>query len=170
MQYINKLVLLLEAIKRDDITEVIAAITSANNVFTAGNGGSATTAQHFAQGLWANGIRAHCLSDNIAVITAIANDFGYEKIFERQLAINATKLDLLICISVSGNSSNLLRATEYANEHQIPTIGILGNDGGKLKDLVKKAIIVNSPDYQLVEDAHLSITHIITKNLQVAEW
>src|SRR5205085_4359406 len=120
-------------------------------VFVIGNGGSAANASHFAQDL-AKGtchdmqqerrIRALSLTDNIAFISALGNDEGYDQIFVQQLRTFCRPGDLLIAISGSGNSPNVLRAVEYAHEQGMKTIGVTGFSGGKLRDLADECVHV----------------------------
>jgi D-sedoheptulose 7-phosphate isomerase len=143
-------------------------------VFIAGNGGSASTASHWVNDLGKatkrSGrlpIRAMCLADNTSWFSALGNDEGYDRVFSGQLENFAEPDDLLIVISASGNSSNLISAVELAQKRDMATVGLLGFDGGKLKELVKEMIWVKSEKgaYELVEDAHSAITHAITRSL-----
>jgi D-sedoheptulose 7-phosphate isomerase len=143
-------------------------------VFVAGNGGSASTASHWVNDLGKatkrSGrapIRAMCLSDNTSWFSALGNDEGYERVFAGQLENFAEPDDVLIVISASGNSGNLIEAVKLADARGLTTVGLLGFDGGKLKELVKEMIWVKSEKgaYELVEDAHSAITHAITRSL-----
>jgi len=145
---------------------------SENTVFIAGNGGSASTASHFATDLGigslnrANPVRSVSLCDNTAAITAIANDMDYSSIFAQQLKLLGKQGDLLIVISASGNSDNLIKAVEVASALGIESHSLTGFDGGKLKQLtIGRNIHVETPKgaYGLVEDAHLAICHVITE-------
>jgi D-sedoheptulose 7-phosphate isomerase len=138
-------------------------------VYLMGNGGSASTASHmandFAKTAYVEGaprIRAVCLADNVAYMTAIANDISYEDIFSEQLKALAAPGDLLILISGSGNSPNMVRAANYARDHGLRTVGLLGFKGGKLKSLVDIVLHIDSEQYGVIEDAHLSIGHTIS--------
>ena len=141
-------------------------------IYTCGNGGSAHTASHFITD-WkkmyhlASGkkIYAHALTDNIGLITAYANDLNYEKIFSEQLKPVLNEDDLVICISGSGNSKNILSAIEYANSINADTLGILGYDGGQAIKKCKHKILVKCFDMQLVEDFHLQIGHMVMKSI-----
>jgi len=143
-----------------------------SNVFIIGNGGSASTAAHFVADLGvgsltrANPVKAISLCDNVAVITAISNDLEYAAIFEQQLKLLGKPRDLLILISASGNSQNLVRATETAQAMGISVFSLTGFSGGKLKEMTgKNNIHVDTPvgAYGLVEDTHLAICHIVTE-------
>jgi D-sedoheptulose 7-phosphate isomerase len=147
---------------------------NAGTVFVAGNGGSAATASH-----WVNDLgkatkrsgrapmRVMCLSDNASWLTALANDDGYDEVFSGQLDNFARDDDLLVVISASGNSPNLVRAVEVAGRRGAVTIGLLGFDGGVLKDRLDECVWLSTEKgaYELVEDAHSIICHILTSCL-----
>jgi D-sedoheptulose 7-phosphate isomerase len=137
-------------------------------VFTVGNGGSASTASHMAADLGKNTIGPHMrrfrivsLNDNAAIVTALANDLGYDRVFSEQLMNLIQPGDLLVVISGSGNSPNVLRAMQYARDQCAEVVGILGFDGGKAAALADVPIVVPSDDYGVVEDVHLIINHIL---------
>jgi len=138
-------------------------------VFFIGNGGSAATASHFANDLghgtlaYAKPFRAVSLTDNNAVITALANDYGYEEIFVRQLQILGKKGDVLVGISASGNSPNLLKAFDYARSAGIRTVAITAFDGGKMKTMADEGIHVPTEpkEYGPAEDAHMVLDHLV---------
>jgi len=143
-----------------------------STVFIAGNGGSASTATHFATDIGigslnrSNPVRALSLCDNSAVLTAISNDLKYSSIFEEQLKLLGKKGDLLLVISASGNSVNLINALELATKIGIETYSLTGFDGGKIKELTidrNVHIETTKGEYGLVEDAHLAICHVITE-------
>jgi D-sedoheptulose 7-phosphate isomerase len=145
-------------------------------VFLMGNGGSAATASHIANDLsktahvdGAPRLRAFCLADNVSFITAIANDISYDDIFSEQLRAAAVKGDLVVLISGSGNSPNVVRAAQYARERGLRTVGLLGFDGGKLKNMVDVLLHIESSQYGVVEDAHLSIGHTVSFYLKQAD-
>ena len=140
-------------------------------IFIIGNGGSAATASHFCEDLASVGRKSNrklfktlSLADNTSYITALANDYGYDKIFAYQLEQLLQKGDVLIAISASGNSQNLIEAVKYAKSKGAATIGMLGFDGGKLLTLCDYNIHVKTKigEYGPVEDIHLFIDHIIT--------
>lgn len=152
---------------------LLAAQQSGRKVFIFGNGGSAATATHMACDLaktagvsGQRGIRAISLSDNVSVMTAWANDASYECIFQEQLANLLDPGDVAIGISASGNSPNVLRAIEYANQHGATTIGFIGFGGGKLKEMVNIDVTVSSRDYGQIEDFHLTLDHILAQYLK----
>ncbi len=142
-------------------------------VFIMGNGGSASTASHFVCDLakntrikgWAD-FRVIGLTDNMALITAYANDEGYENALAQQLASLVQPGDIVIGISTSGNSPNVLNAVRRANEAGATTIGFTGYDGGHLRGLVGLEIHVQSSCIEHVEDIHLVLEHMITKELR----
>ena len=140
-------------------------------VFIFGNGGSAASASHFCEDIGKGPlgkdigiekrVKAISLTDNVPYITAWANDEGYDCIFEQQLVNLAEPQDVAIAISGSGNSPNVIRAVEYANRHQLISVGITGFDGGKLAKLSKHNLHVPSNDMGLVESLHQIIMHAI---------
>ena len=144
-------------------------------VFIAGNGGSAATASHFANDLaWGTRarevppMRAISLAANVPVLTALANDAGYENAFVEQMRGLFRPGDVLVAISASGNSENVLRAVQYANEQGGISVGLVGFDGGKIKTLCRECIHVetNRGEYCPVEDVHLAICHAVTTYLR----
>ena len=148
--------------------QIIAKIKSNKNVWIIGNGGSASTAEHFATDLQLikypqikQEIRAFALTANSSILTAIANDIGYDEVFSHQLFRMASSEDLCILISASGNSENLIRAIGVCKQKKISTLAILGFDGGKLKSLADAVIHFETESgfYAEVEDVHLSICH-----------
>ena len=139
-------------------------------VFIIGNGGSATTAQHFAEDLGKSGVgdfekqkrlKVISLADNMGYITAWANDTSYERVFVEQLKNLAGRGDLLIAISGSGNSPNILCAVEWANAHGLRTFGLTGYSGGKLKKLARQGLHVKLNDMGMVESLHLLLFHYV---------
>lgn len=156
----------------ESIQTIQSAFESGKKIITCGNGGSAATASHYILD-WnkmvnlATGkkFRGFCLSDNVGLVTAYGNDLSYEDVFAGQLAAIGDPGDLLIAISGSGNSPNVLKAVEYANVHGINTLGVIGYDGGKLLPMVKNAFLVPSFDMQLCEDMHLMFGHMVMKTL-----
>jgi D-sedoheptulose 7-phosphate isomerase len=144
------------------------AYRNERQVFTVGNGGSASTASHMAADLGKNTIKPNMrrfrilsLNDNAAIVTALANDLGYEHVFSEQLINLIRPGDLLVTVSASGNSPNVLNAMRYAQEQCAEVIGVLGFDGGAAADIADVAIVVPSFDYGVVEDVHLIINHIL---------
>ncbi len=160
----------LEAIER--IVELLQKTRDlGGTIYIAGNGGSATTASHWVNDLGkatkqagAKSMRVMSLSDNISWLTALANDEGYERVFAGQLENFARPGDVLIVISASGNSPNLLRAVELAQKSDVKTIALLGFDGGILKNRAEEYLLIPTAKgaYGLVESAHGLICHILT--------
>ena len=153
------------------IREILAAHERGASIFTFGNGGSAALASHFACDLGKGTLVNHngqkrfrviSLTDNIPLLTAWANDHGYEHVFAQQLENLVVSSDLVFAISGSGNSSNVLRALEVARRHDARTIGLTGCDGGKMKSLCDVCVILPSDNMQIIEDFHLSVTHAIS--------
>ena len=146
-------------------------------VLIAGNGGSATTASHFATDLSVGTlklgklpVRAISLTDNLSLITAVANDLDYKLVFEQQIAVLGKPGDLLVLISASGNSENLIQALNLAVRKKMKIFTLTGFDGGKLKELsIGNNIHVQSMlgEYGLVEDLHLSICHMATECIRL---
>jgi len=138
-------------------------------VFVMGNGGSASTASHFVADLLKTSItsennrfKAMSLSDNIPVLLAWSNDESYENIFSNQLENFLQKNDVVIGISGSGNSKNVLNAIQFANEKQAITIGFSGKGGGKLSEMAKINLTIQSDDMLTIETMHLLVCHLIT--------
>ncbi|RIK30598.1 MAG: phosphoheptose isomerase [Anaerolineae bacterium] len=156
------------------VVEILqAARLSRRKIFIMGNGGSASTASHFVCDLAKNTrhpglphFRVIGLTDNMAIFSAYANDEGYENVFATQLANLVEAGDIVIAISASGNSANVLKAVEEARNHAAVTIGFTGFDGGRLGSLVDVQVHVNSHIIEHVEDIHLALEHMIVKTLK----
>jgi len=144
---------------------LLKALANNHKVFICGNGGSAADAQHFAAELIGRfeserrSIPAIALTTDTSIITSIANDYGYEQIFSRQLDGLANPNDILIGISTSGNSRNIINAVDFAKNNAIYTIGLLGSNGGSLSNIVDTSIIVNSYHTARIQEAHILILH-----------
>lgn len=143
------------------------------HIFVFGNGGSASTASHFAADLGKNTVRSHmprfqitCLNDNMAIFSAYANDDGYESVFAEPLISLSDPGDVALAISASGNSPNVLRAVQAANEGGLTTIGFAGMTGGKLKALARHCIVVPSTSYEHIEDVHLMLCHALVATIK----
>lgn len=155
----------------EDISKVAQEITEAfkrdNKVLICGNGGSAADAQHIAAELSGKfyldrePLFAEALHVNTSYLTAVANDYSYDEVFARLVKAKGRKGDVLIGISTSGNSENVIRAIKVANEIGMITIGMTGRDGGKMKDLCKYLLNVPSKDTPRIQEAHITIGHII---------
>ena len=156
----------LEAATRRYADLVKKTLANGGTLFFAGNGGSAAHAQHVATEYVVRyspkarrAARAIALSTDTSLITAAGNDLGFETVFARQVEAHGRKGDLLVVISTSGGSANLLRAVEAAKQNGLTTVGLLGKDGGKLKGLVDVAIVVPSEDTALIQEIQLAIDH-----------
>ena len=153
----------------DIALKLIETKSSGGIVFTAGNGGSSATASHMVNDL-TKGCRVHgregykavCLSDSSALVTCLANDFSYEDAYKIILKTQGKKGDALVVYSGSGNSPNVVKAAEYAQEAGICVIGFLGRDGGKLKNLCDLYIIAPTDSMEMLEDAHMAYEHALT--------
>lgn len=171
--YLDYLTRVLVRIDAKEIARFIEVLLDARErgatVFFMGNGGSAATASHFANDLaigtnsYSKPFRVVSLTDNHAIVTAIANDFGYEEIFVRQLRVLASAGDVVVGISASGNSPNLVKAFEYAKSAGITAVAITAFDGGKLKTMRDAGIHVPTglQEYGPAEDAHMVIDHLV---------
>ena len=163
---------IIKGIEPDEILKIIDILDKANQtngrVFLLGNGGSAATANHFVCDFGKNAIEGDegrfkiiSLCDNISYITAYGNDLGYESVFVEQLKNMMEPHDVVIAISASGNSPNVIKAVEYAREKNGTVIGLTGGKGGKLKALSDININVPTDTIEQIEDVHLIIEHII---------
>jgi D-sedoheptulose 7-phosphate isomerase len=139
-------------------------------IWVIGNGGSAATASHascdLSKGLSLSlekRVRSFSLLDSLATFTAWSNDFSYEEALLESCKINFRKNDCLIAISGSGNSINILRAVEFANQEEIPVISLLGFEGGLIGEISRVPIVVKSDDMQVIENIHLTIVHWFLK-------
>jgi len=145
----------------------IETLESKGKIILFGNGGSAADAQHIAAELVGRyktnrkGLPAIALTTDTSALTAIANDFGYEKIFARQLQALLNKNDLVIGISTSGNSKNVINALNYANEFGVRTIGLSGGDGGEMNEVCYHNLVVPSFDTPRIQEMHIFIGHTI---------
>lgn len=174
--YFSYLSKLFKQLDTDEIAAFIEELELArenqNTIFIAGNGGSAATASHMANDIGLavlkkggdSHFRVMALTDNVAVMTAIANDDGYENMFVKQLQVHYRSGDRLVAISASGNSINLLKAAEWVKAREGKVMGLVGFDGGELKGLCDLLIHVHTPtgEYGPVEDVHMIIDHLIT--------
>jgi len=150
------------------LNEILAAYRRKGRIYIFGNGGSASTASHFVND-FNKGIseyttekfRFYCLNDNTATVLAVANDIGYEDIFSFQLEGRIDKEDLVIGISGSGNSPNVVKALEYAKSRQVRTISLSGYDGGRAAKITDVAFVAPVHNMQLVEDMHMMLDHLL---------
>jgi len=176
-KFFQELKIGIEKVSWEEIAKAIKILQSAyesrGQVFLIGNGGSAAIASHFANDLnktvlghkgnkKTKRFRAISLSDNVPVLTAWANDVGFEEVFSEQLKNFAKETDVLIAISSSGKSANIIKAVKTAKKLHLPVIGLVGFDGGELLALADAKIYVPSQKYAIVESAHEAICHLIT--------
>lgn len=176
LNYFNGALASLDSAQVDEMLDlIIDAYENERTVFIFGNGGSASNATHLANDLVKGTLRsmdqskrlkAMALTDNIALMTAYGNDEGYPTIFEQQLRTFAKPGDLVIAISGSGNSPNVITAIEWANNNGLHTIGVTGFGGGKLKGLAKTSVHVPLNDMCTSESVHSVIFHYVALELQ----
>lgn len=162
----------LDAIREEDVAALIELLRNARDndrqIFLLGNGGSASTASHCANDLGkgascgrAKRFRAHPLTDNIAWMTALANDLDYSQIFVEQLKNFARPGDTLIAFSGSGNSANVIEAVEWGRQNSLHTVGVTGRPGGRLGEIVDQAIFVETSHMGHIEEGHFLIQHML---------
>jgi len=180
--YRTRLNTLLDLVKVDDLEEVVSSMIIAfkndKTIYVCGNGGSAATASHmqadfmfFVRYFTNFRPKVRALTDNVPMMTAVGNDTSFNDIFVEQMKGNFEKGDVIICISASGNSENVIRAAQYANEHGGTSIGFVGFSGGKLKDTCSLSLYTPNPkgDYGPIEDLHVIYSHIIVNYLSKDE-
>ncbi|MFA4872393.1 MAG: D-sedoheptulose 7-phosphate isomerase [Patescibacteria group bacterium] len=148
--------------------KIIDALKQGNKLFIAGNGGSAADAQHFAAELAGKfekekrkPLPAIALTTNTSNLTAIANDFGFEYVFSRQLESLAREGDIYIAISASGNSPNIVKGLQKAREMNMKTVGLTGNDGGKMNEWCDEILTVPSSSTPRIQECHILIIHLL---------
>lgn len=179
-EYLSKLQDVLARLDLDEIAAVAEVFRDAYDrqatIFLMGNGGSGATASHMVCDLNKGAcfhaekkFRVAALTDCTPMILALGNDVGFESIFVEQLKNLARPGDVVLGISGSGNSPNVLRAIEYAKQLGCTTVGVCGYDGGKLKPLVDRCFHVKIDDMQIAEDAHLILGHILMRVLEVGK-
>jgi D-sedoheptulose 7-phosphate isomerase len=170
--YITRQKAALDSIPADGVAVLVEIFRKAwredRQIFVFGNGGSAANASHFVTDLGKGASdklsrRFRCMSinDNTPWITALGNDYAYDQIFAKQLANFARAGDVVLCMSVSGNSPNLVKALEWANAHDVETIALVGAKRGKLAEIANHSIVIDSEHYGRVEDAHMTICHLL---------
>ncbi len=172
--YFRRHVALFEEIEQSMTGEIVqcaermlAALRAGGKILVMGNGGSAADAQHFAAELVGRFLKnrqalaAVALSTDTSILTAVGNDFGFDEIFSRQVEALATKNDLILGISTSGNSENVIRAIRLGKKIGCQTVGLLGKNGGAIAAEVDFALIVRSGETPLIQDVHGAIIHIL---------
>ncbi len=176
-RYFAELEQMLQAISLSDLRKVLDILEEAyhhgHRLFVMGNGGSAATASHFALDLSKNTImpgaprvKAISLTDHVPLITAWSNDTHYEHIFAEQLANMIEAGDVVIGISASGDSANVINAVKLAQQSRAATIALLGAAGGKLKTMVDAYVLAPGQNIEQEEDAHMILTHVITRHMR----
>lgn len=171
-EYIQHIKDCINEISIENLTKAVKIIHDAylknKKVFIMGNGGSAATASHFACDLLMGTkvlnkprFRVISLNDNTPLVTAISNDCGYDNVFKEQLISLVEEGDVVILITASGNSENVLQAHDYAKSQGAVTIGLIGFGGGKLMNLVDEHITLSSKNFGIVETAHSFLAHLI---------
>lgn len=174
--HLSNLEKFLNDLSAKDILQLSSVINQARinkkTIYTLGNGGSATTALHMANDFSTicdkdnNYLKVRCLNANISTFSAIANDFGYDKVFSRQIDSLLEPNDIVIGISASGNSQNCVEALTIAKMKGAVTIGLLGFDGGIMKNYCDHSIHIKINDYFIVESLHLIVSHALTLALK----
>ncbi len=173
--YISKGLNSVDSLEFENIAKLLnETIVQERNIFCCGNGGSAAISEHFVcdflKGTATDATiqpLIHSLTSNIPTITALANDISYDDIFSFQLKRYAKEGDTLLCVSSSGNSPNIVKAIEVANEHSINTISFVGFQGGKAKSLADHSIHININNYGIVEDIHHSLMHMLSQYIRL---
>ena len=164
--------LAIDAIPADAVARLIErfrnALAEDRQIFVFGNGGSAANASHFITDLGKGasdklGRRFRCLSinDNVSWLTALGNDYAYEDVFVRQLENYARPGDLVMVMSVSGNSPNVVKAVEWAKKRGVFTVALVGGKRGRLAELADLPVVIDSHHYGRVEDAHMAVCHMV---------
>ncbi len=169
--YLQEMTQILDQLPQDQVQAIIDLLAETRDrghkIFLMGNGGSGATASHMANDLVKNTIqpgkprlKVIALTDNMPIILAIANDWDYSRIFVEQLMPLAEPGDVLLGLSGSGNSPNVLKAMDWARENGLKTVGLTGRDGGQLKDKAELALIVPTDSMAQIEDVHMILSHI----------
>jgi D-sedoheptulose 7-phosphate isomerase len=171
-RYLQKQKEALDSIPQDAVARLVerfrTALAEDRQIFVFGNGGSAANASHFITDLGKGasdkiGKRFRCLSlnDNVSWMTALGNDYAYEDVFVRQLENYARPGDLVMVMSVSGNSPNVVKAVDWSKRHGVHTIALVGGKRGRLAELADDPVVIESHHYGRVEDAHMAICHML---------
>lgn len=170
--YVQRQKAALDSIPLPQVAHVVDLLQAAwreeRQVFVIGNGGSAANASHFVTdlGKGASDVlrrRFRCLSltDNVPWMTAIGNDYAYDDVFVRQLENYGRAGDVLLAISVSGNSPNLVKALDWANQHDLQTVALVGAKRGRMAEIARQVIVIGDTHYGRVEDAQMGILHML---------
>jgi D-sedoheptulose 7-phosphate isomerase len=170
--YLQEMTQILDQLPQDQVQAIIDLLAEARDrgqkIFLMGNGGSGATASHMANDMIKNTIQPDkprlkviALTDNMPIILAIANDWDYSRIFVEQLMPLAEPGDVLVGLSGSGNSPNILKAMDWARDNGLKTVGLTGRDGGQLKDKAELVLIVPTDSMAQIEDVHMILSHIL---------
>jgi len=162
----------LDSIPHDAVLQLIEKLRRAlkedRQIFVFGNGGSASNASHFATDLGKGSsdklnrrFRVLSLNDNVSWITALGNDYSYDQVYARQLMNYGKTGDVVLVMSVSGSSPNLVKAVEWSKQNGLHTVALVGGKRGRLAELADQAIVINDTHYGRVEDAHMGICHML---------
>ena len=179
-KYINELSKCIEEMDYEILKKIedkiVETVKKGGNIYLLGNGGNAATATHwvadFSKGIEnieGNKVNMYSLSDNISIVTAYANDMSFEDIYYLQLKNKLKMEDLLIILSASGNSKNLVKAIKYAKEQNILCISIVGDFDGQVTRYSDLKFIINSKNYGIIEDIQLTINHLISQSIREGE-
>ena len=171
-RYLQQQKAALDSIPLESVSRIIdrfrAALAEDRQIFVFGNGGSAANASHFITDLGKGasdkiGKRFRCLSinDNVSWLTALGNDYAYEDVFVRQLENYARAGDLVMAMSVSGNSPNVVKAVDWAKRNGVFTVALVGGKRGRLAEIADLPVVIDSHHYGRVEDAHMAICHMV---------
>jgi len=175
-EYYRRFVEVLETFDREPIEGVLATLervrAAGGTVWVAGNGGSAAIADHAVcdatKGTHVAGqptLRVHSLTSNVAMLTALSNDVGYEDVYRRQLEYYLEPNDAVLLVSASGNSPNVVEACRLARDRGVPTIALVGFTGGQLRELADQVIWIPVDNVGIAEDTHQSLIHVISQYL-----
>lgn len=171
-EYVRAQKAALDSIPADTVARLIGVLRTAwqegRQIFVFGNGGSASNASHFVTDLGKGSsdklgkrFRVLSLNDNVGWLTALGNDYAYEEVFVGQLQNYAQPGDVVLTMSVSGNSPNLVKAVDWAVKHGLRTIALVGGKRGRLAELAEHVIVINDTHYGRVEDCHMGICHLL---------
>ena len=171
-RYLQQQKAALDSIPQEAVGRIVerfrAALAEDRQIFVFGNGGSAANASHFVTDLGKGSsdkvgrrFRVLSINDNVSWLTALGNDYAYEDVFVRQLENYARPGDLVMVMSVSGNSPNVVKAVEWAKRHGVFTVALVGGKRGRLAEVADLPIVIDSHHYGRVEDAHMAVCHMV---------
>lgn len=171
-EYLSRFKQVLDRVSPDQVNDLFIriknTIDSNKQIFVFGNGGSAKSTSHFATDMLKGvtdalnkNVKIISLNDNVGLITAIGNDYSFDDVFYRQLMVLANPGDLVLTLSVSGNSPNLVKAFAWAKKNEVHSIAMVGRNRGKLADSADTVLVIDALHYGQVEDAHMLICHMV---------